>query len=492
MRKFVLATALLMTIRVDAQNIKLQAPTTINIPVTSDSETLRVFYTAATGDPLPNVTDVGKLKQGTNVIATRGVSETLKFVDIGVKGALALMKPGETFTGALVFAGAESFAVTVARPKVAFTATPVEADLCLLCDDPRVLTVLVTNTGTFPIANVEIGVLRMSDAARHHRWILPAGAKCAPATIASDDLVLSPCGAGKVAIAPGEHKTVSLQFDQPSHAGDYSAIFEVTADGSQPVSVTAIVRTRGPRALFWFLLLVAVGAAIAHALEAFFGTGGGQVKSRALLSLHSVSDALKPLVTWAGDNKLEQSKLRIASDLSRIESVVRNASTTAPATLEQEAQGFAEALEKRRRLHQKVEYAKANNKAGKLPDLDKVEDSGTADAYDARLTAVLNAPDVTLESTLPPPTAADQKAAEEKDKKRIRRRLLLFDVLRWLTLAIVSILTAFLALYYGKCSFGSAMDYITTFLWGLGLTQAGNALIGEARSRYTRPAGSAG
>lgn len=51
-------------------------------------------------------------------------------------------------------------------------------------------------------------------------------------------------------------------------------------------------------------------------------------------------------------------------------------------------------------------------------------------------------------------------------------------------LSLVSLASAYLILFHGKCSFGSWPDYITTFFWSLGLTGAGNAILSEGKSQY--------
>lgn len=84
-------------------------------------------------------------------------------------------------------------------------------------------------------------------------------------------------------------------------------------------------------------------------------------------------------------------------------------------------------------------------------------------------------------------------AAPEGGGPRVwHSRVVLWGIprLRYLVWLVVVFATAYTMFYANRCSFGTLIDYLTVFLWALGLTQAGFAVIGEARSSYAPPAGS--
>ena len=54
-----------------------------------------------------------------------------------------------------------------------------------------------------------------------------------------------------------------------------------------------------------------------------------------------------------------------------------------------------------------------------------------------------------------------------------------------LVLAIATWITAFSFYYYPNPSFGGVLDYLTIFVWALGLTTTGSQLIGSIRKPST-------
>jgi hypothetical protein len=63
----------------------------------------------------------------------------------------------------------------------------------------------------------------------------------------------------------------------------------------------------------------------------------------------------------------------------------------------------------------------------------------------------------------------------------LHKRVALMDFAKALVLAAVVWSTAYTVYFVPNPSFGTALDYLTLFLWCLGLTATGSQIIGSVR-----------
>ena len=476
-----------------AGTVSILSPAELKIDLTSDVATLRVFYSTTTKTKI-SITNAGPLaaKHHIGFVPDVDPPKSIQSFLVRVKAPSALLPPGQSATATLVFlddndgTSLGTHALTITRAKPSFTATVLDADVCLLCKDPRSITVQITNSGTVPIVRLDVGLLEMKDGKRHCRVQVPATGSCPPTNMLWKNNRIPPCGKGLVSIAPGQQEKIVVPFVQPPHAGDFTVTFDVRIPNVQTVNVSAVVHTRGPRGDTWLPLIlfsfwVLAGAAIARLLEWYYGSGGGRARAKAQLKLYQIQESLRELLEYATDNELKITRRRIAEDLALIEAAIANSPERKQTELDQDVLTFETRLAKRRALQMKVEYAKANDLKDRIEKLDKAPDDGTVEVYTARLAQILEAGAADVREV--PAMHGEDVPTPEKLSfiDWIMQRI------RGITLAAVSLAIAYMLLFDGECNYGSPIDYITAFLWGLGLTQAGNALIGEATSKYTKP-----
>lgn len=478
-----------------AGTVSVVSPAELKIALTGEVATLRVYYTTTTKTKI-TVTDAGPLAASHHIgfAPDPAPPKSMQSFVVRVKAPSALLRPGDSATASLVFRDARDDAalathtLTITREKPSFTAAVIDADVCLLCDDPRSITVQITNSGTVPIHRLDVGLLEMKDGKRHSRLQVPAKGSCPQTNVLWTHNRIPPCGKGLVSIAPGQQEKIVVPFVQPPRAGDYTVTFDIRIPNVQTAGISAVVHTRGPRGDTWWPLLlfsfwVLAGAAIARLLEWYYGSGGGRARAKAQLKLYEMQQALRELLEYATDDpRLKVTRPRVAGDLALLERAIAGSPSRKQTELDEEVTTIGTRLEKRLRLQQKVEYAKANGLEDRIEKLDQAPDDGTVDAYTERLAQILAG---TAENA--PVRSASLRESEVPTAARLSFIDWLLQRVRGLTLAAVSLAIAYMLLFDGECSYGSPIDYINTFLWGLGLTQAGNAVIGEAISKYTKP-----
>ncbi len=468
------------------QSIKLVVPTTITVAMRGDTAQVRAFFST----PKPGVWRAYLVSNG-GLVAGRDIgfvpdqdprAMPASSVLIEVHADENRLRRGGSETATLVLTAPgttdpATFPITITRSALSFTATPTQSDICLGCGEPHQIAIKIANNGTVPIRTLKVGVVEMSDAGRKHRWLLGCDNKTA--TVERKGIVIEPCSAKSLPLAPSDSTTITIPIDPPKFAGDYATTVELIADDAPAVSASLVVRIRGPYGefglpLILFAVLIIVGAGIAYGFEAYFGAGGGQGRTNATIALLAIQEEMKSV--WI-DPSLALTRERVALDLDFIQRLIASVSTKAPEELRLEVTKYSDRLEKLHRLLKKFEIHPE-----KAARLDEVPITGTADQYSDALDAAIRAT-VTEESTqVVDPRAAEQQ--EQATREALQKHDACMRRLRYVVLGVVSLATAFLALYDGKCSYGTWADYIAAFFWGLGLTQAGNALLAEGKSRY--------
>ncbi|MEO8379885.1 MAG: hypothetical protein ABI779_09505 [Acidobacteriota bacterium] len=368
------------------------------------------------------------------------------------------------------------------------------------------------------ITKLKISSVRLDDESNHHSVTYPqtepdcedeeapasqqtgsqvtdtaATSTAAVADTSMEDVVPMEPGEEKlVSIGPGASRTIHLRLPLPPYAGAYGGAVNISANGGEPKAVQLTLRTRGPNGKWWcplliFILVVLAGAAAAKIFEHFYGSGGGLTRARALLSLDASRAMLGDLAVWLRTSpvkdQLHRTGKALADDLTDLTEILSTATRRTSADLETFASQIGERIAKRRALQSAVAYAKhAPTIAGLL---DAVPTEADVKAYRDGLNRVLS----------DQPEAENAQGGTDRlaqprvsDPVRGARKALLFlPKLRYVVWMLLVLSTAYAMFYATRCSFGTRVDYITVFLWALGLTQAGFAIIGEARSNYTPP-----
>lgn len=293
-----------------------------------------------------------------------------------------------------------------------------------------------------------------------------------------------------IGLLPGQAQVIHVPFAPPRYAGDYGGSIEVATAGGEPVKAAITLRSRGPFGgsalpIVLFVLIIVLGAWLAWQFEDYFGTGGGQTRNRAKAKLHDARDEIvevgKEVDAWqADDAKLPIKLATIAAQIDDLRRTIARANRASTADLEAKAAAYAVVLEKWRVFQFAMKFAE-DRKAEVAANLDRVK-------FDQELAALKTAVEdavkpaanrESLQAAVPSAPEAEIETSADLEIEDAR-----FRQLRRGVLLAISLATAYLALYHGKCSYGSLPDYITAFFWSVGLTQAGNAVIIQGRTNY--------
>jgi hypothetical protein len=296
-------------------------------------------------------------------------------------------------------------------------------------------------------------------------------------------------------INPGQEKEFTAAIPQPTLAGTYTGNLNVTANKSERKSISVSVQTRGPNFKgYWlpfvlFLIVLFLTWWLSTYLEEWFGPGGNLERAQAVLSFKkSQTDAAelaRTLTQWEKDRpaKVPKTQAGLAELSAELALAIKNADATSSTDLKNEAQRFAtEAMAKN------IFLTVLQTATGQFTDPDKLKAVATKldevtlpypldlNGYRASLRKVL-AEAITAEglggaSSL---TADVTKLSPEDIKAKIKRMAWLYR----LAIGIVIFVTAYQTLYFPNKAFGTSIDYIVVFLWALGLTQTGKAIVAK-------------
>lgn len=502
--------------------ILLVSPTTtVAIPVVNGQGSAQVFFRLreAVDETTEKIrittTSVGPVKAPTEILPDKEGPRNgaIRSFWIHVKTAAPLVV-GETHTGALLFQHGglvDEFPLTITQvAPAAFTVDPEQYDVCVDCGDgDPVFTIRVTNSGSTPITRIKLSSLTMEDASIHVRVVYPLGDSrcesrkdgCWPdrkkeeqTTAGPDVVALSPGEeTANESIAPGASRTIHVKLTLPRRAAAYSGALRVSANGGEPKSVHIILRTRGPNGGWWgcplilFIATLFAGAAAAKILEHYYGSGGGLTRARALLSLDASRGMLGDLTRWLNELRIQVpdalplTEKAIDRDLREIEESIASEGALKPDELDNRATSISGRVAMRRALRKAALEAGGN--ADALARIDAVPAEGALAEYEKALAGALAGEPKPGDALSPEPPSPSGKSSLFKAKWIVW----LIPRFRYIVWLIVTFGTAYTMFYTSDCSFGTLTDYLTVFLWGLGLTTAGFAVIGEARSSYTPP-----
>lgn len=300
-----------------------------------------------------------------------------------------------------------------------------------------------------------------------------------------------------VDINPGQEKEFIAVFRQPTLAGTYTGNLNVTANKSERKSISVSVQTRGPNLYgsawlpFWlFVIVLVLTCWLSTYLEDWFGQGGSLERAQAVLSFRKsqtdVAELTRTLTQWEKDHspsEVPKTKGGLAELSAELALAIKNAATTSSADLKNEAQRFATETMAKNIFWMVLktatrQFTDPNKLKAVATTLDKVtlpyplDLNGYRDSLRKELAAAITADGLGGASSF----AADvTKLSPEDIKAKIKRMAWLYR----LVIGIVVFVTAYQTLYFPNKTFGTSIDYIVVFLWALGLTQTGKAIIAK-------------
>jgi hypothetical protein len=315
-------------------------------------------------------------------------------------------------------------------------------------------------------------------------------------------------------IEPGQEKVVELGLNLPGKllAGTYTGSLRLSADGSPAQSVATTLRTRGPVVsglysipFIIFLLVLTVGCWVSFALDKYFGLGGLK-RDQARLTLweiekgsNEILDGIKDLETVepAGINLLKPLRIRIETNLKEGKEKLAGLGNLSLVDLEKEINRLLLAFRQNSILWSRIEIVRDNfPPPGNPVLLDKLKKLVNAplesdlDKYREALMRIIESTEGMPANAVPPTadsiievgnTERQREINEENIRAKIKRMDLLLNITIWVAIFFGSYMT----FYATNFDFGTLVDYISLFLWTLGLTQTGKKVLERATSSYT-------
>lgn len=372
---------------------------------------------------------------------------------------------------------------------------PDKIDVALGPGQPGDVNVTLRNTGKTPIGSLELKTSELIDATTMHRVRVQQKA----------------IGA----VQPQATVDVTIPLPRPVKAGTYSGALTFFAEGQTKRTVPVVVRSRGPvaitlgtRALFeceylpliLFAIIALLGFALSSKLDEWFAGGGLRraeaqtVLNRSRLALVQVLSDVTEWTRTHNAHRLPRTEMRVVADIDEIARLLRQSVDFPVEQLAKEAARFATRAEAAGIFWRTLQFAterlpqEAQLKAvaTKLDQIDPDTFKDLAEYRKACLQVVVDqaaagvergAMAVGAERNIPVPP----RRVEDVDRQ-ITRMAWVYRLTVWLVVSAV----AYLTFYDRAFTFGTARDYISVFLWTLGLTQTGTQILARGKSSYTR------
>jgi hypothetical protein len=199
----------------------------------------------------------------------------------------------------------------------------------------------------------------------------------------------------------------------------------------------------------------------------------------------SMANFLTSLQNWEQANQitLVKATAAVAFDKSDLDTLLLAVRSKPLADLQVAVQRFTLSCALNDEFYTALQIAKETKPGGLASvaaQLDNVPRGPDVAAYRTALLQVLTGP-------LPPgavPTTAFFKSAvnlSQATAAGLHKRVILMDYAKAFVLAVVVWSTAYTIYFVPNPSFGTALDYLTLFLWCLGLTATGSQIISSVR-----------
>lgn len=393
------------------------------------------------------------------------------------RGRLMVSKPialesGVTYKGAIVLASANGATQSIEyslvdKKALAFEVEAGRQEFAYGLGQPLTIPIRVKNTGQVPISSLEISTLGLVDGTRQLAFGEPR------------TITVSP-------VSPSRETTVSLSLSPPRFAGTYTGSLRVTANGgAEGRSLPLLVRSRGPNLVLtrlgsrwallpgvFFVAAVLLGIGLSSLLDGWFGEGGGLARADARIVLERALRDLKAAqLVIERRERMPTATAWIDSACSEVEEAVRESSQAELKKLIEQKDRATGAAAQSVALVWAVGYAEqqwsGDLRQEVLAKLDAVPLADAA-AYRAALVKAI--------SGFGKEEGATETRLADAGQKLVRAKRLmsgLYVAVGWL----VVLATAYAAFYAKNAAFGTLADYLTVFMWALGLTQTGKKLV---------------
>jgi len=282
-----------------------------------------------------------------------------------------------------------------------------------------------------------------------------------------------------------------------NHAGAFAGTLRVVGNGFQK-DVPLTIRIRGPYLSKWkewplviMTVVFLLGWGTSLLLDRWFTLLSPRVQQ--LIPLREAQSSLKEFLgkvaAWEKTHSISLTIIGTvtAFDKSELDTLLKNVDAKSLTDLQQAAQRFTLADSLNDEFYTALQIA-----AGKIPPaslaqvtqlLDNVPRGTDPVAYRAALLHVLTTP-------VPPPAPAPPNAIAPfvvgislatASAETLHREMELMDYLKLAVTGVVVWITAYTVYYLPNPSFGTSLDYLTLFLWSLGLTTTGSQLVNSVR-----------
>jgi hypothetical protein len=298
-------------------------------------------------------------------------------------------------------------------------------------------------------------------------------------------------------LKPNERTDCTFRMPTSNDAGAFTGIMRVQG-GGHDVSVPLTLRMRGPYLPYWngfpLLLLTAVflcGWSLSLWLDNWYTNRLPRVQQVLLLreQQEALNNFLSELTTWEknGNGKVSRAVGTATFDKSDVETTLKRVNSIDLVSLQQAVQRFDSACRLNDEFWTALQIAKQtlpNNLPQISTQLDLVVRGTDPNLYRPALLQVLTTPIMTMATAAVAPGLVVSSGGADLSKATsagLHRRVFAMDALKACVLAVVVWITAFTVYYYPNPSFGSVIDYLTLFIWALGLTTTGAQLMGSVR-----------
>jgi hypothetical protein len=299
----------------------------------------------------------------------------------------------------------------------------------------------------------------------------------------------------------GSYQRTDCRITLPplDHAGSYAGVLRVNGSGYEATAPMTI-RTRGPYIRIWngwfpFCLLTAVfvlGWLVSFGLDHWISVSLPRVQQLEVLSeaQETLASFLAAVAAWETANHVEFTKVTdtAAFDKSALDRLLVNPNLRPLTDLQQAAQRYSLSSALNDEFYTAIEIAKAKIPAEALRqvalELDALPTPADVAGYRAALLQILTAPVNQARVAASAALAAPSKPGADlshASAASLHRRIVFMDFARLAVTGVVVWITAYTVFYLPNPSFGTLSDYLTLFLWSLGLTTAGSQIVSGIR-----------
>ncbi len=288
----------------------------------------------------------------------------------------------------------------------------------------------------------------------------------------------------------GQKTNCTFALPVGNRAGVFSGSLTVQGPPGVGAPVPVVVRMRGPEVascsalpLVLFTSVLFVGWLLSSLLHSWYTTRLPVVQQVLLLRERQASFErfLKRIDDFekVANAPMPKTKTSVAFAKGEIDSALTVSDTSSISNLQalQQRSDLISQLNDRLWIAIQIAQATANAKFGEYARLlDNVPRGTDVNAYEEALKQVLSSPPPARDATA---VAAQVIVASLSNTTSadLHSKVRMMDSLKALLVGVMVWISAFSFFYYPNSSFGSVADYISLFLWAVGLTATGSQLV---------------